>query len=179
MSPLLRNATLQICDDMGTEAADFIFADPTTPRVVFAHAKFSKLSRLYSASALTEVCGQAEKNARYLGRFNEEVPPKAAAWHSSPLKFKGNREHVKRVRQGPAGATGSDIWKQIRAIIRDWRSSTEIWVVMGNALSISEFKNQLTASRPAQEAIQLAFRLYSTAQAANAVGARLRVFCMP
>lgn len=179
MGPLLQNATIQVCDDMGTEAADFIFADSAAPRVVFAHAKFSKVLRLYSASALTEVCGQAEKNARYLGRFNEEAPPKAADWHRSKLKFKGNREHVTRVRRGPAGITGTDLWKQIRATIRDWRCSTEIWIVMGRALSISEFRTQLTANSPAQEAIQLAFRLYSTAQAANAVGARLRVICMP
>ncbi len=179
LRPLLQGATLQVCDDMGTEAADFIFADPATPRVVFAHAKFSRDRRLYSASAMTEVCGQAEKNARYLGRFNEEEPPKAAQWHSQKLKFKGNREHVPRIRLGPANASGNDVWNAIRAIIRDWRTSTEIWIVMGNALSASEFRAQLTAAPPAQEAIQLAFRLFTTAQAANAVGARLRVFCMP
>ncbi|MGA2018852.1 MAG: DEAD/DEAH box helicase family protein [Opitutaceae bacterium] len=182
MAPYLGRCNIQVCDDLETEAADFIFVDSAARRVVFAHAKAAPQRSPCSASAIQTVCSQAEKNARYLSRFNDDIPPKAHKWRTSPWKTSYEavvHGPIDRIRKGPSGETGPGVWIKIREAIHDWRTSNEIWIVLGNVLSKSEFKHQLCANPPEQEAIQLAFKLFTTAQAANAVGARLRVFCMP
>ncbi|MDT5287714.1 MAG: hypothetical protein QOF88_2603, partial [Mycobacterium sp.] len=52
-----------ICDDTGkNESCDFIIADGADRRVILVHAKASTDWRPYSASAVQEVCAQAQKN---------------------------------------------------------------------------------------------------------------------
>jgi hypothetical protein len=46
-------------------------------------------------------------------------------------------------------------------------------------LSKKEFQKQLTKPKPAAEAQQAAYLLFSTMNDVAAVGARLRVFCSP
>jgi hypothetical protein len=63
---------LLICDDMETEAADFVAVNFNPPRVVFIHAKHSKTkkgnARKVSAGALHEVVSQAQKNLHHFFR---------------------------------------------------------------------------------------------------------------
>jgi hypothetical protein len=56
---------LLICDDMGTETADFIAIDQGSRRVAAIHAKASPTAKPLSASALHEVSAQAVKNLGY------------------------------------------------------------------------------------------------------------------
>jgi hypothetical protein len=69
-----------ICDDMRTEAADFIMANTKKRRIVFIHAKANSIKKPYSASALQEVISQATKNINYLGMYNESKPPNLDEW---------------------------------------------------------------------------------------------------
>ena|ERR1035438_405914 len=145
-------------------------------KVIFAHAKASAVWKPCSASALQEVCGQATKNARYLGKFAQDVPPRAMKWHNQQWKL-GALGPFPRVRH-PTG-TNKEVWTMIRKAIRDMRSNNEIWIVLGQILSKSELLRQLTSKPAPREAVQAAYLLFTAAQAAYAVNAKLRVLCSP
>src|SRR5262249_25321377 len=54
LAAYFQTPNLVVCDDMGTEAADFLVADTHQRRVVFIHAKASTKVKSCSASAMTE-----------------------------------------------------------------------------------------------------------------------------
>jgi hypothetical protein len=173
---------LVVCDDMGTEAADFIIADSTKKKVVFIHAKgLSKGHRLYAASPLQEVCGQATKNLKYLARFGTEVPPNAEKWHTSEWKAPKVQGTIsRRIRKKPASVTtGLEAWKHIHAIVRNPFAEIEVCLFLGRLLKKSKFEKQLSANHPATEAKQSAYLLFSTMTSVASVGAKLRIVCSP
>ena len=176
---------LVVCDDLGTEAADFILAYQADKRVLFIHCKGkgnTGSAGLYSASGLQDVCGQATKNLRYFSRYGDETPPKAPRWHNQAWPgAKGVTGSVsQRIRRKPAGlATGRAAWKEIQRLIRHPYSDLQVWLFLGRMFSKKEFAKQLTKPKPAAEAQQAAYLLFSTMNDVAAVGARLRVFCSP
>jgi hypothetical protein len=160
-----------VCDDMGTESADFILADAVTHRVVFLHAKATDTSHYYAASPLQEICGQAIKNLKYLAKFSEEGgPSKHKNWHEKRWQLDSTR--LSRVRRGTG--TGAAIWEQIRSIIRDPRATCEVWLCLGKMLSVSEYRIALTAPTPKPEAVQAAYLLQGLLTAVAGVGARVK-----
>jgi hypothetical protein len=172
-----------VCDDLDTEAADFILADTITRRVVFIHAKGNTDNpRIYAASPLQDVCAQATKNLKYLARYGDDEPPKARAWHTR--KWAGAKgvsgSVASRIRRKPDSvSTGLQLWREIKSIIRDPMSDLEVWLFLGRLLSKSRFEAQLRSSRPATEAKQAAYLLFSTMNDVASVGARLMVVCSP
>ena len=181
---LFGNPDILVCDDLGTEAADFILADTDKRRVVFIHAKGTGegVARRYAASPLQEICGQATKNLKYLSRYGDDEPPKARNWHTQKWAgAKGVSGKVdNRIRLKPRSiTTGWQLWKAIKSIIRDHFADLEVWLFLGRMFSKSSFDQQLNADRPATEAQQSAYLIFSTMNDAASVGAKLRVVCSP
>jgi len=182
---LFGDPDIVVCDDLGIEAADFIIADTNGRRVIFVHAKGlgnQGNSRKYAASPLQEICSQATKNLRYFSRFGQEEPPKARKWHNT--KWPGAKgvegEVLNRIRRKPPSiSTGLDLWKAIKTIIRDPYANLEVWLFLGRLLSKSTFRQKLTSGKPAAEAKQAAYLIFSTMNDVASVGARLRVICSP
>jgi hypothetical protein len=173
-----------VCDDLGTEAADFVLGYTREKRVVFVHCKGKGNGGShgeYSASGLQDVCGQATKNLRYFGRFGNEVPPKAKDWDTK--EWSGahgvSGKVKKRIRTGPAGRTGKELWADLQTIVRDPYADLQVWLFLGRTLKKSELQKQLTKAAPAPEAQQAAYLLFSTMNDVASVGARLKVFCSP
>lgn len=176
MAPFMRKPKYLICDDMQTEAADFILADDASKTVVFIHAKAKSKASLYSASSLQEVCGQGIKNAKYLAKHNElDSPPNHKTWHSREWSLGGVTR--RRIRRG--SGTGPEIWGRIRELIRDPYSTCEVWLVVGQTLSKQAMHDALTRNPPRPEAVQAAYLLFSAMTYVQSLGARLRVFCSP
>ena len=167
---------LLVCDDMGTEAADFIMADSAKRRVVFIHAKANKPRRVTSASALQEVIGQATKNINFLGMFNGTVPDKLSHW-MDPWKGPAGLPVEKRIRLGPQDE--NEAWRRIHEIIRHPLAEREVWLFTGQTLSKSRFEKLLGKPHPDAEALQAAYLLFATLTNVASVGAKLRVFCYP
>lgn len=173
-----------ICDDLGTEAADFILGYTAERRVVFVHCKGKGNSGghgEYSASGLQDVCGQATKNLKYFARFGSDVPPNAKDWHSKNWSgAKGVTGSVKRrIRRCPTGNTSKTVWTELQTIIRDPYADLQVWLFLGRMLKKGEFEKQLTKANPAAEAQQAAYLLFSTITDCGAIGASLKVFCSP
>lgn len=176
MAKFMGNPDLLICDDMQTESADFILGDTAKKRVVLMHAKAKSEASYYSASGLQEVCGQAVKNAKYLAKHNElDSPPNHGTWHSRSWRL----ENVERNRIRRGTGTGRQIWGALRSLIRDPYSTCEVWLVLGQTISVGGLRDALTANQPRPEAVQAAYLLFSTMNFIQATGARLRVFCSP
>ncbi len=164
-----------VCDDMGTESADFIMADFNNRRVAFIHAKASSSRKPASASALQEVIGQATKNLNFLGMFNQTTPKNLPRW-DEPWNNRGSIV-TKRIRLGPQN--GTKAWQQIHSIIRHPLADREVWLFMGQTLSKSKFEKMLSQEKPGAEALQAAYLLFATLSNVASVGAKLRVFCYP
>src|SRR5262249_36537701 len=163
---LFQDPDILVCDDLEKEVADFILADTKKPRVVFIHAKGKGnggASGKYAASPLQEVCGQATKNLKYFARYGDEIPDKAKKWHTA--EWSGAKGVVgkvkKRIRKSPSHlSTGLELWKAIRAIIRDPLADLEVWLFLGRMFSKSSFKKELRANSPKTEAKQAAYLLF-------------------
>lgn len=165
---------LLFCSDLGAEVADFVIMKDN--RVVFVHAKASSKRRLYSASALQEVVGQAAKNLKFIHPLAAQDPDMRrwnSAWSAKEVKGK-----TRRLRVGTQNRA-SEIWQTVKDQMVKPDCVREVWLVLGNLLSKAEFAKQLESRSPAPEAIQLYTLLSSTWNSVSQVGARLRVFCSP
>lgn len=174
MKTLLNRPDLLLCTDLGTEVADFVATQGT--RVVFMHAKASKELRHYSASVLHGVASQAIKNLPYLQPLSETKPP-TNQW-TRPWKFPGTSEGTRRLRVGDF-ASAAEMWAHIRRVISNPNAEREVWLVLGQALSIQALKEQARKVPPAAEAMQVFSLLQTTWGAVSRLGARLRILCHP
>jgi len=173
MADLLGDPDLLVCTDRQTEVADFIALKGD--RVALIHAKASRTPSPTSASALHDVISQALKNLPYLQPFEEEKPPTNYwnnPWHAA------DEGTVTRKRAGDYTAP-ADAWKQMRAVIANPQANREVWLVMGQALSVSRLQEELNKKKPAPQVMHIFSLLQTAWSATSQMGARLRVFCSP
>jgi len=175
--------TLCICDDMGYETADFIIADESIDRrAVLVHAKASGTYKKFSASAVQEVCAQAQKNTALFSTYSLREPPKLAEW-DGPHSFTGTGNVKLEVRSRLRKSTWPDAraaWNSgLSPLLRNPLTSKEIWLVLGNMLSANALYTEMTKSEPRPESLQLNHLLQTTIAAAASVGAKTRIFCAP
>jgi superfamily II DNA or RNA helicase len=174
MAQLLPMPDLLICTDMGTEVADFMATQPG--RVVFIHAKASSTPKRRSASALHDVASQAIKNLPYLQPLSDAEPPDKR-W-TSRWKARGVEGSARRQRVG-SYTSSPEMWKHIRAVIANPQAEREVWLVLGQSLSIEALKAEAAKVKPAAEALQIFSLLQTTWGAISQLGGRLRIFCSP
>jgi hypothetical protein len=173
--------TLCICDDTNKESADFILADDVARRVVLVHAKASATFRKYSASAVQEVCAQAQKNTALFSTYSLQRPGNYRLW-DKPHKFRGDHKTnlvVNRRVRLPISGTAADAWSTLSELLHNPLTNREIWLVLGNMLSAETFHTALKKRRPEPETLQLNHLLQTTIAAASSVGAKTRIFCAP
>jgi superfamily II DNA or RNA helicase len=164
-----------VCDDGGTEIADFIGLDLTNGRVVAIHAKAFKVAKPLSASALQEVSAQALKNLGFLQPYPYGTPPNLQRW-SRPWRSRAGRV-TSRVRRG--SGTPNHLWNQFREALIDPQVTREVWIMMGQGPSQARLREESRKAQPKAEVIQMLFSLQATWGAVSSVGARLRVLSSP
>jgi hypothetical protein len=104
-----------ICDDLGTEGADFIAANFAERQLAFMHAKAGD-RKLISASAFHDVVAQAMKNLVYLTR-NAQQPDGVNRWSRSD---KWNNTGIPRLYRAPSGTpVKQKLWDKIKSTIID------------------------------------------------------------
>jgi superfamily II DNA or RNA helicase len=190
--PLKFHPSLAICDDMNKETADFILADEDADhrRVVMVHAKASSSYRKYSASAIQEVCAQAQKNTTLFSTYSLRKPPNFSHWdkpHTFPAKEKNSRKKKDRTMLTIKSRLRASTWPDVESawdlslskLLRNPLTSKEIWIVLGNMLSAKTLAAELAKQNPNPEALQLNHLLQTTIAAGASVGAKTRIFCAP
>lgn len=160
-----------ICDDNGTESADFILCNTISQKVIFIHAKATNDHQYCSASSLHEVCSQAVKNLCYLSPYNKMKPSKIGTWNK---KWRGK---VNRICKIDTLESGEKIWSRIRSVITNPQADKEVWLVLGNILSKKHFERSLSEKNPLPHIIQAAFLLKATMSDVGSIGAKLKIFC--
>jgi hypothetical protein len=95
---LAKNSKVLICEDYGTEFADFISVD--NEEIIYYHAKYNNVS--LSASKLEEVFGQAQKNLGFLELNDEIIELRKEKWLNK-YKTKGVKTQIDRIRKCPPG----------------------------------------------------------------------------
>jgi len=177
-----------VCDHGQKEIADFIMVNQKDGeyRVVFIHAKVSKSRAPYGATGLSKACPQAIKNIRFLSMFdNSPMPSGVKSWNNKlykPVEHRGEeREYIQSRILLPRDFQGrpSSLWDEIHSIIRDPKTSREVWLLLGNMWSKNEVINRLRLTGSTKEAIQGAILLQGTLASVGSINGTLRVFCMP
>jgi superfamily II DNA or RNA helicase len=176
MEDAFDGVSLLICDDMGTEIADFIALDESGPRVIAIHAKAFSTPKPLSASALHEISSQALKNLVYFQPYFVGEPKNLRLWDKQWNGLQGRV--ASRIRRGRP-ITGRGAWNKIRSALLDPRAIREVWLVLGQGTSRAAFEAETQKRRPAPEAVQMLYSLQATWGAVSSVGGRLRVFCSP
>jgi hypothetical protein len=166
-----------VCDDLNKETADFIAFRESPREVIFIHAKDGGGSNL-SASAFQEVCGQAVKNLDPLVAYSDAEPRNLSRW-DKPWTNGIAGTVASRIRRGSSYGKGSEIWKKIRAGIRDPNATRQVWIVLGQGFSRAAFESERNRQDPKPETIQILYLLQSTWNAVGAIGSQLKVFCSP
>lgn len=175
LQPFLASFDLLVCDDMGTEIADFIAVDQPGRRVVAIHAKAFSSAKPLSASALHEVSAQALKNLGYFQPYFVGDPKNLSRWNRPWKASQGTVDT--RIRVG--GVKGGAAWTRVREVLRDPQATREIWLLIGSGLSLASLEAERSKQTPAAEVVQILYSLQATWASVSAVGARLRVFCSP
>lgn len=117
---------LIICDDLGSECADFVLANFTNKNIALVHAKAGKGTGI-SASAFHDVVAQAMKNLAYLTRNAEKPDGVSSSWKVSSL---WNNTGIPRLYKLPAGyPTATTLWKKLRDEIID-AANAQLHVVL-------------------------------------------------
>lgn len=174
-SNLAADADILICDDLGTEWADYIAVyrpEKGDPVCTLYHAKYGE--QTLSASALHDVIAQALKN---LGRFEataEDVRDRADLWRSN---YTGTQ--IARVRRNRSGAPIHDA---LESTLSDPFLVQQV-VVVTNALSRSDLTEAIASvdsgCQIGAHVAQLFWLLVEFHSACVAQGYRPIVYCRP
>jgi superfamily II DNA or RNA helicase len=166
---------LVLCDDLGTEAADFVCANFTSRKIAFIHAKDGD-DHSVSASALHVIVAQAQKNLSLISRGGS-VPKHLKRWDR---KSKWAKTSIRRWRLGANSLpTKLDLWKRMRSEILDHPDGKkEVWLVLGRTLDKAALLDQLQTPGRRSAITGQVVHLLSLLQANCAqLGVVLRVFC--
>lgn len=117
-----------ICDDLGSECADFVAADTEGRHLAFIHAKVGTGSRI-SATAFHDVVAQAMKNLVFLAA-SPETPKRARSWTK---RNHWNKTAVPIVQRCPADlGEGEKLWQALRSQIIE-SANPNLYVVLATA----------------------------------------------
>jgi hypothetical protein len=167
-----------VCDDLATEAGDFIGVDsgPSNPRVVFVVAKHKPGRAGVGTSGFYDVSGQALKNLAYLKSDGQELP-------GAPTKFDQKwkmtedkkTDWVPRKRTGPGSVA---FRKLLTRTARAPGTERTIWIVCaGGMLSKAALEQEFRRNKPKAHVLQFYHLVVSTFSACQSVGVGLKIFC--
>jgi hypothetical protein len=168
---------LLICDDLGTECADFIAVNFKGNQMALIHAKKGSGSAV-SASDFHDVVSQAMKNLVYLTR-NSEIPAGVKTW---TVDAKWNRTGIPKLwRKPPAIPFTTVLWNKIKNEIIE-SSNPELFVVLATTgcCDPAELRNAVTnPGKRTPEVAQLVHLLDGLNGYARQLGVRVLIRDLP
>jgi hypothetical protein len=170
-------AEILICDDLGTESADFVGANFKRHQLGLIHAKAGTGAKV-SASAFHDVVAQAMKNLVYLTR-NAEVPEGIGSWWRNA---KWNSTHIPRLYRAPNNLPVREhLWNKLKSDIIG-SSNPELFVILvtTGCCDRQELKNAVNdAGKRTPEMAQLLHLLDGLNGYARQLGVRLVIYDLP
>ncbi|RBC02532.1 hypothetical protein C3E97_007140 [Pseudomonas sp. MWU12-2115] len=175
--PIGFSPELIICDDLGSECADFVVANFVEKELALIHAKAGKGAGI-SASAFHDVVAQAMKNLVYLSR-GQEIPAGAGSWTKTA---RWNETDIPRIYQSPSNCpTGKKLWKKLRnEIIDSANARLHVVLVTTGCCDLSKLKAAVRhASNRTAETAQLLHLLDGLIGYARQLGVQVTIFDIP
>jgi superfamily II DNA or RNA helicase len=174
---------LLICEDLGTEIADFVALDFKQKRMCVIHAKAYGSKDHFSpgASPFHDVYAQVVKNLEYLSPFGTVAADRKEKWTRLWNPW-GNKPRIgiPRIRRKPEGLKDiAAITQKVIEFMHSTETQKEVWVVLGNGFPIQDLlvEGIKTGKLPHKyHCIQLIYLLQSCSSQVSSVGARLRIF---
>ncbi len=169
-----------VCDDMGTEIADFIALDTKNNKIIYIHCKYDE--KQLSASTFQEVCGQAMKNIRYIINTSQDnniyLENRKTKW-AIKWPLYGSNATGGNISRCIKGGTAEEIFNQyINMISLQPQTEYEVWLVH-SGLSYEALKKDLCCNQQSEETPQLIWLLQSTQDYISDAGAKLKILCAP
>jgi hypothetical protein len=170
-----------VCEDLGTEAADFIGVDdaPAAPRVSFIVAKWHEGTPSVSAAAFYDVAAQGIKTLAYLKADGTPVPGTLRKYDNDWTMSVGKgsakvTDEIPRLRSGPPSITFRKLLDSARSAPRCDRS---VWLVCaGGLLSRGTLEREFDQVPPKAHVLQFYHLVVSIFSSCQSVGVDLRIF---
>ncbi len=168
-----------ICDDMGTEMADFVALHSGNPgTIALLHAKPGSGSGSISVGDLHVVVSQAKKNLVVFDPTADLRKRIATKWNGN---WTTESKHLPRIRKSIARCRdGKSIVSLFDEMRKNVRCRKEVWLVLGNMFGMSEIRTVVLSddSIPFHWA-QMLYLIHSLNASVTAVGAQLRILVGP
>jgi hypothetical protein len=171
-----------ICDDLGTEVADFIGLDTTASasRIAFVVAKWKAGEAGVSAAAFYDVCAQGVKNLAYLKSDGGDLPGSAAKWDQnwSLSHGKGKLRKTAKIPRRRVGPSSRHFRRDFMSARSSPTTDRSIWLVCaGGMLSRSALESEFKLKPPKPHVLQFYHLVVSAFSACQSVGVGLKIFC--
>lgn len=164
-----------VCDDGGSEKADFILVGDDPPKVVLVHAKVND-SQL-SLNAMQIVGRQALASLAWMVRGRREAS--RAQWWTSPWSTDDKQQISHRILRS-ADPDLDATWATIQEALLSARYNKEIWIMAGRSLSRAKLIRHLTRAKgPTPNALQMAHYLATLQTAVARANVDMRIYCSP
>jgi hypothetical protein len=175
--PVDFTAELVICDDLGSECADFVLANFGQKELALVHAKAGAGAGI-SASAFHDVVAQAMKNLVYLTRAGD-TPAGVGSWTAAA---RWNNTDIPRLYVAPVGCpTGADLWAKLRdEIITSANAKLHVVLATTGCCDLSQLKDAVAdPTKRTAETAQLLHLLDGLIGYARQLGVRVTIFDVP
>lgn len=160
-----------ICDDIGTEWADFLGVATTDHRVSFYHCKGGGTD--VGASDLHEVVAQATKNLGYLTASSAELDARKRRWNGQ-----WNQRPIARLQRG--ASVDDFVGAFVKAVVAP--QATRRVVIVTSSLSktaLARAFDDLDHAMPAPEVVHVLWLLSTFVDQCRTVGAVPHIVCRP
>jgi hypothetical protein len=162
---------LLVCEDIGTEWADFVGVSTTDHRVTFYHCKGGHID--VGASGLHEVVSQATKNFGYLTASSAELRARAARWRGN-----WNQRPIPRLQRG--ASVDTFIAGFGNAVVAP--QATRRVMIVTSSLSkaaLSQAFDDLDHHAPSASVVHILWLLSAFVDQCRAAGAIPHIICRP
>jgi hypothetical protein len=160
-----------ICDDIGTEWADFIGVSPAHHQVAFYHCKGGTVD--VGASGLHEVVSQAAKNLGYLTPSTAELSARRARWQGT-----WNQTTIPRLQRGASVDAFIASFSQAVAAPQATRRVTLVTSSLSKAAVTAAFGN-IDPAAPTPEVLHVLWLLSVFVDQCRVIGAVPEIICRP
>ena len=162
---------LLVCEDMGTEWADFVGVSTTKHEVTFYHCKGGRVD--VGASGLHEVVSQATKNLGYLTASSAELSARAARWGGN-----WKQRPIARLQRGASVDSFIDGFSKAVVAPQATRRVMIVTSSLSKSALAQAFEN-LDHNAPPASVVHVLWLLSAFVDQCRAAGALPHIICRP
>lgn len=170
------NSDFLVLDDLGGEWADHIYINGL--EIGFVHSKAN--NSLFSATAFTEIIGQAQKNLGSLNATEKQIRSKTQLWQGN-YRLNNINTQITRLRKGQNVNAFINRFIEIKSNINTQKAVHLVVNFISKAeltINLNNLRNGVDFARK-REAIQILWQISSLISSCREHNVRLKIHCRP